>query len=103
MVEPCLSDTIYDADFFSQNPADVDWPMNIQCLHHWEVLSRLGTTIIGGTVTNKLEVLSSSIQQAGSIYSGLSSAGVQFDRLSGQRHLSVWSQAIEEFASMVQL
>ena len=103
MVDDCLSDTIYDADFFSQNPADVDWPMNIQCLHHWEVLSQLGEAIVGDTVANNLEQLVGTIQNAGTIYSGLLDAGVQFDRLSGQRHLGIWSQAIERFTSMVRL
>lgn len=103
MVDDCLSDSIYDADFFSQNPADVDWPMNIQCLHHWSTLSSLADDIVGNNVSSNLERLSQSINVAGSIYGRLLDAGVQFDRLSGPNHLASWSQAIDGFASMVRL
>ena len=103
LVEACLSRTSHDSEFLSRNPADVDWSMESQCLHHWQVLKSLSDRFAGDAVSTNLGELNGAIDLAEAAYEELVTAGVEFDRLSGPTNLDVWRRSITHFADMVQL
>ena len=103
LLDHCLSDTEYDEPFSSGEPAEVDWPPAIQCLHHWSVLTNLLEYAVVGTVAENLENMEVLIEQAAERYAELADAGVAFERLSGPSHLGAWSEAIEAFSQRVSL
>jgi len=103
LLDHCLSDTEYDEPFSTGEPAEVDWPPAIQCLHHWNVLKNLLEYAVVGTVAENLENMEILIVQAVERYAELADAGVAFERLSGPSHLRTWSEAIETFSRRVSL
>lgn len=103
LIELCLSGTSHDSQFLSRNPADVDWSMQSQCLHHWEVMKDLSEKVVGDSVSSNVGLMAAAIDAARDSYDELARAGVEFDRLSGPSNLEIWRQSLGEFADMVQL
>jgi hypothetical protein len=92
-----LSNNQYDSVFGSGDPAAVDWPLALECLHHWDVLAGQGAALGGGNVSSKLDVVTDMIDTALGLYDVLQRAGVVFEAASGPRNLVVWGRALDTF------
>lgn len=93
-----LSNTSYDGVMVSRNPANSPWPLNVACLHHWEVLDSVVQLVSSqGSVAQNLAVLEDRIRQAAATYTLLEGAGLVFEPSTGPRNLALWLRAIASF------
>lgn len=93
-----LSNTSHDGVMASGNPANSPWPLNIACLHHWEVLDSVAQLVSSqGSVAQNLAVLEDRIRQAAATYTLLEGAGLVFEPSTGPRNLALWRRAIASF------
>lgn len=102
-IDDVLSDMTYDGDFRQTNPANVNWPAETSCLHHWEVLSRLGNSILlKGSILERIAELDRLINAALGTYAILDSSGIPFGTATGPRELRTWQDAMAVFRAEVQ-
>jgi hypothetical protein len=90
-----LSRTAFDGPMASGSPAAVPWPLTKACLHHWEVLSRVARDITSApSIGARLTALEDRIRRGIATYGSLDRLGVEFEPMTGPRHLGIWLQAI---------
>lgn len=93
-----LSNSSYDSVMNSNNPVKADWPPDISCLHHWEVLKRISNELFSrGSVSQRIAFLEEKIKYGITLYNNLDKKGVPFDTPTGPRNLQQWLQAINNF------
>lgn len=101
MINSVLSNTNYDGAIRS-NPANAVWPLDVSCLHHWQILSRIIFGIDSfASVSEKLDYVITLIEQAELVYSNLFSAGILLDNKSNGSHLRQWRIGIDGFRNQV--
>jgi hypothetical protein len=93
-----LSTTSYDGVMASGNPANSPWPLEVACLHHWEVLHDVAQLVSSQlSVAENLAVLEDRVRQAVATYRLLEGAGVVFEPSTGPRNLALWLRGIASF------
>lgn len=104
LISNVLSNTAYDGVMASGNPANSQWPPNIACLHHWQVLDEIARRVSSqGSVAQNLTTLENDIREAVATYRLLEQANVVFDPPSGLRNLGLWMRAIRSFRADVSI
>jgi hypothetical protein len=104
-----LSGTKFDS-VMSPDPMNAVWSRRTSCLHHWEVLASLDSTISGAKVPKgsnklaaKIESLEGLLKVAQATYKELTGKGVTFEPMTGPRDVSTWLRAVTRFKSEVGL
>jgi hypothetical protein len=93
-----LSNTSYDSVMTSGNPANAPWPLDVACLHHWEVVHEAARVVSSqASVSQNLVVLEDRIRQAIATYRLVETSGVVFEPPTGARNLAMWQRAIAGF------
>jgi hypothetical protein len=102
-VQEVLSGTGYDS-VMSSGPLNAPWPRKTSCLHHWKVLSTIRAAVTTGKkVDDRLTALEGLMKVAQATYTDLSSAGVNFEPMTGPREISMWQRAVKRFRAEVGL
>ncbi len=92
------SGTAHDAALGSGNPGTPPWPAAVSCLHHWEVMSRLASTVVtAGRTSRRLDALEAILNNAIASYASLEAAGVTFGTHTGSREAHAMSRAVAAF------
>lgn len=101
MINSVLSNTNYDS-VIRTNPANAVWPLDVSCLHHWQILNKIILDIDNyANVSEKLDYVISLIDQADSIYSSLANANIIFEIRSNRQHLRQWRVGIDGFRNLL--
>ena len=94
-----FSDTQFDGGFNGNiNPGNVPWPPNEAALHHWAVLANLVQSIVGPTVSQRLDNAHALVAQARAVYAQMSNL-TTFSSETGPTHLDQWLEALNRFRS----
>jgi hypothetical protein len=102
-LDDVLSNTKYDGVFRQTNPANASWPAENSYLHHWGVVSSLGTSILSKKSTlEKVAELERLINAALGTYAILASSGIVFEVATGPRELRTWQEALAVFRAEVE-
>ncbi len=104
LVRLALSSTNHDRPFATaRTPLDVDWPLEISTLHHWQVLRNLANAVSRGRVRARLDNCVRLISSALGLYRTLDARGIPFDTTTGDTHLNQWLDAVRSFRSTVRI
>ena len=92
-----LSGTPFDARFNSTtNPENVPWPDDDAALHHWQVLADVARSLVGTTVSDRLDSARNLIAQARALYQQTGTL-VPFLTETGPTHLDQWLDGVDLF------
>ncbi|OPX86927.1 MAG: hypothetical protein A4E53_02689 [Pelotomaculum sp. PtaB.Bin104] len=101
MINSVLSNTNYDG-VIRPNPANTVWPLDLSCLHHWQILNRIISGIDNmASVSEKLDYVVGLIDQADITYSTFVNANIIFDNKSNREHLRQWRIGIDGFRNQL--
>jgi hypothetical protein len=77
---------------------EANWTDTINCLAHWEALSKLYAGIESHrTVASRLGAAEGAIRGAQALYARLQASGAYFEPATGPEHLALWLDAIAAF------
>lgn len=98
------SNTPYDRVFDGHSmPSGVSWSTESATLHHWASLATAFQNVSGGTMRDRLQVLSQMVTQAQALYEDLATQGITFEVQNGPSHLRSWADALEAFRRDVRI
>ena len=98
-VSMVLSNTPFDTRFNgTTNPENVDWPADEAALQHWGVLSDASQSLLGSTVSDRLDSAANVIALARVVYAQAAPL-VPFTPETGPTHLDQWLDALSTFRS----
>jgi len=98
------SNTPYDRVFDGRSmPSGVSWPAESATLHHWATLAGAFQNVAGGTIRDRLQILSQMVTQGQALYTDLAGRGITFEVPNGPTHLQSWADALEAFRRDVRI
>jgi hypothetical protein len=77
--------------------SDENWPPDVACLHHWQVISQALAGLDRPTAAERIELLDEQIRKSLRLHDELRRLGVPFESAAARSQLTQWIQAVDIF------